>query len=302
MTVATWLPNHVYAAGAIVNPVAANQHSYRCTTGGTSAASEPAWVGRYADITDGTVTWVVYTIITPGTIRQQLKLDPEGQGATTPAATGQYADSIIGGYILDAIASLQTVCQRMFVNTPGLTWTQTSQGYALLPLPGYRTISSQIYQGAVQTAGTPGSGGGGYQLLPDAQQTGVYTGIQFRPFRVQGDGPWYYALGGATNNWFDTNADSPYDPRNYGGGYVTTSVPLDTVSVGDAGYEPGFEPGNVVHAVEVLSSWYTMRPPALLADSVITPAGGIVSYSDMPPEVQDFVKTMRVGKQVISVG
>ena len=44
-------------------------------------------------------------------------------------------------------------------------------------------------------------------------------------------------------------------------------------------YEPLFEPGNVVHAVEVLSEWYTMRPPAILADSAITPAGGIVSYS-----------------------
>jgi hypothetical protein len=301
VTVATWLPNHAYTAGAVVNPAVANQHSFYCSVGGTSGASEPAWVGRYQNIVDNSVTWVPYTIVTPAQIRQELKLDPEGTGGTI-AASGQYADSIIGPYILDAIASLQTTCARMFVNTPGLTWIQTSQGVALLPLPGFRTVSSQTYQGATQAAAVPGTGVGGYALLPDAQQTGVYTGIQFRPFRIQGSGPWWLSLGGDTSNWFDTGADNPYDPRNYGGGYISTSVPNDTVTIGDAGYEPGFEPGNVVHAVEVLSSWYVMRPPALLADSVITPAGGIVSYSQMPPEVQDFVRTMRVGRQVVSVG
>jgi len=291
MTVATWQVTHAYAADAIVNPTVANGHSFRCSVAGTSGGSEPTWVGRYQNITDGSVTWVPYSIITPAQVRQEMKLAPEGEGASSPAADGQYADSIIGPYILAAIESLEVATKRRLVNRPGYVHTLTSMLRATLPLPNFRVVDSVVYGGATLSASA-------YWLLADALDTGVYTGIQFRAFRSSDSGPWWLA----DPLWFDKNLDSPFNPGNLGGGYVFTSMPNDTIITGTAGYEPLFEPGNVVHAVEVLSAWYTMRPPAILADSAITPAGGIVSYAQMPPEVQEFVKTYSGGQQVVSIG
>lgn len=302
MTVAAWQSGHAYTAGDVVNPTVANGHSYRCLVTGTSGGSEPTWVGRYQTITDGaTVTWAVYTVITPAQVRTQLHLEPEASGLSTPAATGQYSDDTIGGYILDAISSLEQATWRFLVNRPGATYQTTSYGRPMLNIPGVRTASSVLWQSTVQTV-SAANAGNGYTLLPDALQTGVYTGIQFRPLHTEGNYPWWLSLGGATTNWFDTNADNPFDPRNYGGGYIFTSVSLDTAITGDWGYEPMFEPGNFVHALEILSEWYVLRPPAILADSAITPAGGVVSYSQMPAEVQQFVKGFAAGTTVVSIG
>lgn len=294
-----WAPAHVYTAGDIVDPITSTGHSYRCLVGGTSDNTEPSWVTRYQTVTDGmTVEWVVYTVVTPGQVRAMLNLDPEATGATTPAATGQYSDDTIGGYLLDAISSLEQSCRRFFANRPGFTFTQTSQTAATMPLPGLRTLTSITYAGVTMNV----TAEGGPWLLPDAQQTGVYTGVQFRPFRSPDNGPWWLVLGGPTNNWFDTGADNPFDPRNYGGGYVYTSMPNDQVTVGDWGYAPGFEPGNFVHALEILAGWYVMRPPAILNDSAVTATGAVVSYSQMPPEVQEFVRSFSAGRMAVSIG
>lgn len=299
MTVAAWLPNHAYTAGTLVNPTVANGHSYISIVGGTSGSSEPAWSGRWPAVADGVAnTWAPYSILTPATLRTQMNW------TNTPLVdpvTGQYSDTILGNYILDAIASLELATSRYLVNRPGQQWAFTSNGRPQFAIPNLRTASSVTWMGAVQTAGVVGVGSG-YQLLPDAMQTGVYTGIQFRPFNVDPRGKWWLSLGGPTTNWFDTGADNPFDPRNYSLGYTFTSVAQDTVIVGDWGWEPLFEPGNVQHAVEVLAAWYGMRPAAILADSVITPAGGIVSYASMPPEVQQFVKSFSSGTQVVSIG
>lgn len=284
MSIAAWSAGATVAAGDLRNPTTANGHTYRCTVGGTTGGSEPAWVGRFQTITDGsTVRWVVYTIITPDTIRTQLKLE---------GTTGQYGEDILGGYILDATASLELVTKRVLSNRPGATFIYTSMLRALLPIPNVRTVTEALYANNLMEENA------GYWLLPDSAQTGVFTGIQFRALRADGAGPWWLV----DPSWFDKALDNPFNPANYGGGYVFSSMPNDTSVTGDFGYEPGFEPGNVVHAIEVLSEWYTMRPPAILADSAITPAGGIVSYSQMPPEVQDFVKTYSAGPQVVSIG
>lgn len=289
---ATWSANATVAAGDIRNPVTANGHSYRCVVGGTTGGTEPAWVGRYQTITDGsTVTWAVYTVITPATVRTQLNLE---------GTTGQYSDDTIGGYILSAISSLETACSRYLVNRPGAVVTLTSMLRTALAIPGLRTPIAVQYAGATVVQNQS------YWLLSDAMTTGVYTGIQFRAYRtdmfgsgIPGTpyGPWI-----ANSQWFDQAADSPFYPGNYGGGVAYTSMPNDTSITGDWGYEPGFEPGNFVHALEVFSEWYTQRPPALLADTVLTPAGGIVSYSQMPAEVQDFVKEFSAGQMAVSVG
>ncbi len=293
MTIAAWQSGHAYVAGNIVNPTVANGHSYISVVGGTSGGSEPTWTGRWPAISDGVAnTWAPYSIITPATLRAQMNWD---------STSGQYTDEILGNYLLDAISSLELATSRFLANKPGFTFALTSNGRPLLPLPNLRTATSVIWMGATQAAGTPGVGAG-YQLLPDVQQTGVYTGIQFRPFNVDPRGQWWLSLGGATTNWFDTGADNPFDPRNYGGGYIFTSTGQDTVIVGDWAWEPLFEPGNVIHAVEVLGAWYGMRPAAILANTVITPAGGIVSYSEMPPEVQQFVRSFSAGQTVVSIG
>jgi hypothetical protein len=291
----------MYTAGTVILPTVDNGRCFYCSVGGTSGGSEPTWPGRFPGVLDGsTLTWVPYTVITPQTIRDIMEWDT----TTASAAAGPYSDTIIGNHLLDSIGELEKTTRRFFVNRPGFTWQVTSNGAPMLPLPGIRSASSVTWQGAVQVAGTAGGGGSGYALLPDIQQTGVYTSIQFRPLRTPDtNGPWWLSLGGANGtDWFSTGADNPYDPRNYGGGYVYTSTALDTVIVGDWGYAPGSEPNPFVHALEVLASFAQMRRLSLLADSVITPQGGVLSYSQLPPEIRQFCTDWSAGQQVVSVG
>ncbi len=283
MTVAAWQAAHVYAAGAIVNPTTANGHSYISVVGGTSGSTEPTWSGRWPAIADGTAnTWAPYSIITPATIRSQLKIE---------GSADNWSDAIIGNYILAAISSLEQATRRYLVNRPGATVTLTSMVRATLPIPGLRTPTSVQYVGSALTAEA-------YWLQPDAMNSGVYTGIAFRALRQEGERAWWYADPG----WFDKALDSPFYPGNYGGGWAFSSMPNDTVIVGDWAWEPTFEPSACVHAVEVLSEFYCMRPPAILADSVITPQGGIVSYASMPPEVQAFVRDWRAAPTAVGIG
>jgi len=55
---ATWVASTAYVLGNFVKPVTLNGYHYKCTTAGTSAATEPTWptvVGN--TVVDGTVTW-----------------------------------------------------------------------------------------------------------------------------------------------------------------------------------------------------------------------------------------------------
>lgn len=298
---ARWAATTAYTAGTVILPTVDNGRCFYCATGGTSAASEPTWPGRFSGsgvggTTDGTAVWTPYTVITPGLLRDMMGWDTDTSTQTQP----NHTDTILGNYLLDAIDELEKTTRRYFVNKPGKSWQTTSYGRPILALPGFRTVSSVTWQGAVQTAGTPGAGSG-YMLEPDAQQTGVYTSIAFRPMHT-GEGPWWLSLGGANTNWFDTGADNPYDPRNYGAGYIFTSTEQDTIIVGDGGYAPTYEPGGFIHALGVLAGFMAMRPTALLADSVITPQGGVMSYASMPPEVSQFVKDWSAGTQAVSLG
>lgn len=299
---ARWAGTTAYAAGTIILPTVDNGRCFYCATGGTSGSSEPTWPGRFSGttgtggVTDGTCSWTPYTIVVPQTIR-----DINGWDSNT----ARYSDTVIGNHLLDSIGEIEKACVRYFVNKPGFTWQYTSNGAPLLYLAGLRSASSVAWQGAIQTAGVAGTGGSsGYLLLPDAQQTGIYTGIQFRPLRTPDtNGPWYWSLGGPNGtDWFSTGADNPFDPRNYGGGYVYTSSALDTVIVGDWGYAPGSEPNPFVSALEVLASWHQERTLSLLADSVITPQGGVLSFSGMPVEVKSFISQWAGGRQAVSVG
>jgi hypothetical protein len=258
--------------------------SFVCTTGGTSGGSEPAWTLRYSSISDGaTLRWAPYQVISPQDLRDRLGLS---------GTTGQYSDVILGDYIGDAISTLERACQRFLVNTPGKTIYYTSMTLATLPIPALRVPSVVNYVGSTVVRDQS------YWLLESVQHDGVYTGIQFRAWRADTAGPWWIA----DPMWFDRALDSPFYPGNYGGGYVYTSMPNDSYITGDWGYEPGLEPGDFYHALLILAAWFVMRPPAILADSAITPAGTIVQYSSLPPEVQNYIAQARAGRTAVLIG
>ncbi len=79
-------------------------------------------------------------------------------------------------------------------------------------------------------------------------------------------------------------------------------MPDDLIVVGDGGYAAGSEPFYLRHAVKVLASFYTQRGPTILADTIITPAGGVMQASRLPGEVDDFIADWKIGgQQVVSM-
>ncbi len=57
----TWVTLTAYAVGDWVKPTTVASHAYKCTTAGTTAATEPTWgTTNNGTTTDGTVTWTCY--------------------------------------------------------------------------------------------------------------------------------------------------------------------------------------------------------------------------------------------------
>lgn len=53
-----WQADTVYSVDNIVKPTVENGYLYRCTSGGTSASSEPSWPTTFGNtVSDGGVTW-----------------------------------------------------------------------------------------------------------------------------------------------------------------------------------------------------------------------------------------------------
>ncbi|MCX2728562.1 hypothetical protein OO015_13815 (plasmid) [Thermomicrobium sp. 4228-Ro] len=80
-TATVWQPNTAYSVGDYVIPTAFNtsgpRRLYRCTTAGTSGASEPSWpTTEGGTVNDGTVVW---TEATP-TLDSGTNLPPEVSG------------------------------------------------------------------------------------------------------------------------------------------------------------------------------------------------------------------------------
>lgn len=60
----TWQANHAYLATAVVIPTTFTEYTWRCTTAGTSAGTEPTWPvdpSVTPTVTDGSVVWTVGT-------------------------------------------------------------------------------------------------------------------------------------------------------------------------------------------------------------------------------------------------
>ncbi len=149
-----------------------------------------------------------------------------------------------------------------------------------MQIPDLRTATSVTLQGAALTDSES------FWLIPDAQ--GIYTTIQFRPFGQGGSGSYK-----ANPAWFDRNLDRDY----YRYGY--TSLPNDLVIVGDWGHDP--LPDDLMHACKVLAAWYTKRPASVLANVAFTPDGNALNYSELPPEVLNFVKAWSIGPMLVAI-
>jgi hypothetical protein len=211
----------------------------------------------------------------------------EYMALNSPGSTSQYSQGTVGSNIRAAAVGLEKATQRWFLDRPATTFTTTTNGRAQVYIPGFRSFSSVTIATATLTANA------NYWGIPDAQNSGIYVALQFRPFTSQGPSrlPW---------NWFDTNADSPYDPRNYGGGQYQTSMPNDLVVSGDGGYADANLPEAYLEAVKIWAAFKTMRPSSLLADVAITPQGGVVTYSQLPPEVSAFISEWKIGEQAVA--
>jgi hypothetical protein len=229
-------------------------------------------------------------LVASSAVREYLALNPSG-------STSQYTDATIASNILAAQSMLERATSRWLVDRPSTTYTPTSLNRASMLLPGFRSVSSITRDGTALTIATDGATGTAY-LLRDALQTGIYTGLQLRPYNTLRGGPWWLS----DPSWFDRNLDSPYYPGNYGGAGWYTSVPNDIVVSGDGGYATDSVPDTALHAIKVLAAFYTMRPASLLADVAITPAGGVVNYSQLPGEVQTFIAQWSIGEQWASIG
>lgn len=218
------------------------------------------------------------------------------------ASASQYTDATIGSNILAAQSFLEQATQRYFLPrtfTTANPWVLTTELRPQFPIPGFRTVTNLTWGGNPLVANTS------YWLVPDAQQTGVYTGVRLRAYRSNSGFPWWYG----NPDWFDRNYDNPFNPLNLGGGWANVSMPNDLLIAGEAGYDPtlsytdlGYPPFALLQAIKVLASFYTMRPASILADVAITPQGGVLNYSQMPREVADFIASWRAGQQAVSVG
>jgi hypothetical protein len=219
-------------------------------------------------------------------VRDYLQLE-----ADNPTGNSSLSDGQIESNILAAQETLERATRRWFVNRPAVTYTATTMLRAIVPIPGFNAFTTVTAYGSVLVVNQA------VWPLPDVQNTGVYTALQFRPFRGDMHEWWL-----ANPNWWDAALDNPFYPGNYGGGYAWTSMPNDLVVVGDGGYPAGQYPFAWLLAVKQLAAFFTKQPASLLAETILTPQGGIINYAGIPKTVVDFIASWQAGQTVVSAG
>jgi hypothetical protein len=219
-------------------------------------------------------------------VRDYLQLE-----ANNPTGNSTLSDGQIESNILAAQETLERATRRWFVNRTAVTYTTTSMLRAIVPIPGFRTFTTVTWSSSTIVQNQS------FWAIPDVQNTGIYVGIQFRALRADTD-RWYLA----DRNWWDKALDNPFYPGNYGGGFAWTSMPNDLVIVGDGGYAAGTYPFAWLLAVKQLASFFTKQPASILAETLITPQGGVINYASLPPTVQGFITSWTAGQQAVSVG
>lgn len=197
-------------------------------------------------------------------------------------ADSKYGSGLIASNIRSAAWFLERATHRIFRNEPSLTLRFTTNGEASIGLPGLRSVGTVSLNGSSLTDGET------FHLIPDAQQSDIYTAMQFRAFGTgQGNDFLRYP------DWFDRNLDSPYWR-----GRSFNSLPNDLVIADSAwGYTDAALPEPVRDANKVLAAWKTLRPDAFLSGARATESG-VFDLSQFPIEVQSFVSEWRLGSQV----
>ena len=193
--------------------------------------------------------------------------------------SGNYAAAVINSNIRAAASDLQRAAMRQIQEQTGVTKTFTTEGRAYVAIPDLRTVTTLTLQGAALVANES------YWLIPDSQQSGVFTGVQLSVF---GRGSYL-----SNPEWFDRNLDN----WRYQAGY--SSLPNDLSITGDWGWRP--YPNSFLQACKVLAGFYTKRPASVLADVAVTPDGTALSYSTWPLEARQFVEQWMAGSQLVSV-
>lgn len=217
------------------------------------------------------MTWLP---VAPQAVRDLMTLNTD--------STSRYSDGMIGSNIDTTARFLERATHRYFEARENVTLTFTTNGDASVDLPGVRAVDS------VTQAGTALTLDESFWLIPDTQQSGVFTAVQLRAFTSRA-GPWWLHF----RDWFDRNLDSPYHPANQGGGYG--SMPNDLVVVADVGYTAANLPAEFLKAVVAGAAFLTLRPHALLTDATNTPEGFGIPLDSWPFEVQSFVEGWRIG-------
>lgn len=197
--------------------------------------------------------------------------------------TGQYSDGLIGSNIRTASNFLARRTGRVFEDETN-TKVFTTDGKAQIPIPGLRTATAVTQQGTTLTADQT------YWLIPDADNSGVYIAIQTRAFQPRDGGAWYLS----NPQWFDRGLDLP-------GRGMYSSLPNDLSITGSWGYASADLPAEYLNALLVHSAWLTIRPKALLANSIVTPEGSQLNYDEMAPEVQKFIGEWSIGSAAVAI-
>jgi hypothetical protein len=195
-------------------------------------------------------------------------------------STSKYTDQTINSNIRMASWMLERATNRLFGDrTQAMTFS--TNGNASVTIPGLRT------PGTVTWAGSTLIQDQSYWLIPDLQQTGVFTGIQLRGFNTRTDGPAYLAY----SDWFDTNKDSPK-----WGGAGASALPNDLVfsAASTWGYSDANLPEPVRFATKVLAAFLTKYPDAVLVSSIATANDGTIDYSGWPLPVQEFISSWAI--------
>lgn len=219
------------------------------------------------------------TLVTAAAVREYM-------GLNASSTDSRYSADTIGSNIKAAGAFLERRTGRL-LGDQTLTLTFTTNNATMVAIPGLRTATSITRAGATLVADQS------YYLVPDVQQTGLYTAIQFRAFDTHASRGLSYL---ANPQWFDRGLDLPYP-----GGGQFTSLPNDLVIAGSWGYTDALLPEEVRHVTKVLAAYYTKRPDALLSGGITTD-GGSFDLSAYPIEVQDFIRDWHVSSYVTAVG
>lgn len=199
-------------------------------------------------------------------------------------STSMYSDQTIGSNIRAASWFLERATNRLFGDrTQGMTFS--TNGSVALTIPGLRSAGTVTWSGSTLAANES------YWLIPDLQQTGVYTGVQLQAFGTRRDGAGYLHY----PDWFDTNKDNP----KWGGrGFQTLPNDLVFGSGSTWGYAEADLPEPVRNATKVLAAFMTKYPDAVLVGSTQTSNGSSIDLTGFPLPVQEFITSWRLGSGV----